>query len=87
MSALEIGAVIGDWYTAGFEGAFGSHDAGRLHEISDLEVGTQAIRLSVDCGRASLAAIDDLLRRLTVLHASLPLPAVHFGRGYPPEAG
>lgn len=87
LSAMAIDAVIGDWYTAGFEGAFGSHDAGRLHEISDLEVGTQAIRLSVDCGRASLAAIDDLLRRLTVLHASLPLQAVHFGRGYPPEAG
>lgn len=84
VAARAIDAVVGDWYTAGFDGAFGSHDAGRLHEISDLEVGPAGVRFSVDCGRAALGAVDDLLRRLTVLHATQPLRCVHLGRGYPP---
>ena len=75
--------VVGDWYRAGFDGAFGSQDAGRLHEISDLEPIPGGVRFSVDCGRAELGAVDDLLRRLTVLHASHPLRCVLLGRGYP----
>ncbi len=77
--------VAGDWYSAGYEGRFGSADAGRFHEISDLEpCGPGAVRFSIDAGRAETAAVHDLLRRLTVLHGQHPLAAVVIGRGYLP---
>lgn len=85
--AAALDPVVGDWYRAGFDGAFGSQDAGRLHEISDLEPIPGGVRFSVDCGRAELGAVDDLLRRLTVLHASHPLRCVLLGRGYPLSEG
>lgn len=80
----DLDAVVGDWYSAGFEGAFGSTLAGRLHEIGDFEPIPEGVRFSVDCGRAELGAVDDLLRRLTVLHGRHTILGVHFGRGYPP---
>ncbi len=80
-----LDGVAGDWYSAGFDGRFGSADAGRFHEISDLELaGLGAARFSIDAGRAEVSAIHDLLRRLTVLHGQHPIAAVLFGRGYLP---
>lgn len=77
--------VIGDWYTAGYNGHFGSQDAGRFHEVSDLEpCGPGAVRVSIDAGRAEVSAVPDLLRRLTVLHGQHPIAAVLIGRGFLP---
>ncbi|NOY26771.1 MAG: hypothetical protein GXP62_12940, partial [Oligoflexia bacterium] len=85
-AATDLDAIIGDWYSGGFDGAFGSQDAGRLHYISDPESLRDAIiSWHVDCGRARMDAIDDLLRRLTVLHDRVPLRAVLIGRGYVPD--
>lgn len=79
--------TIGDWYRDGFDGAFGSTDAGRFHEISDLtRNGPGSVHLTLDCGRAGLGAIEALLRRLAVLHGQHPIAAVLFGRGYLPTA-
>jgi tetratricopeptide (TPR) repeat protein len=79
--------VIGDWYQAGFHGAFGTPERGRLHDISDPETpdqGSGVLTYTVDCGRAELSAIDDLLRRLAVLHERHPMSQVLIGRGFPP---
>lgn len=87
-AAEQLDAAIGAWYRAGFDGAFGSATAGRFHFIGDPEAigGRDAISWNVDCGRASLDAITDLLRRLAVLHERVPLRAVVLGRGYVPAS-
>lgn len=80
-----VDAVIGDWYTAGFSGDFGSHDRGRLHYISDPErFQPDAVAYHVDCGRAELSAIDTLLRRLAVLSSQVQIRHVVIGRGFLP---
>ena len=84
-AAEALDAVIGDWYGAGFNGAFGTADRGRFHYISDPESPRGAIiTWNVDCGRAEERAVDDLFKRLAVLHARVPLRAVVVGRGYVP---
>ena len=77
-------AIVGDWYTAGFNGQFGTRDGHRFHYISDPEAkrNFRAVTYDVDLGRAKIEAIHDLLRRLTVLHEAHPLARVHIGRGY-----
>ena len=85
-AALEqLDATIGDWYTAGFTGEFGSQDRGRFHNISDpIPAGTRGVRYDIDCGRAEARAVDDLLKRLAVLHASHSIRTVMIGRGFVP---
>ena len=80
-----VDPTMGDWYKAGFDGAFGSHDQGRFHSISDPEpLGDHTVRYQLDCGRAESQAIDDLLKRLAVLHATHPIAGVLIGRGFLP---
>jgi len=77
--------TVGDWYTAGFEGTFGTTDRGRFHYISDLQpVQAHTVLFHVDCGRAAHEAIDDLLKRLGVLHSQHPISGVLIGRGFVP---
>lgn len=81
-----LDAVIGDWYSAGFEGAFGTADRGRFHYISDPELQTHdVLSYDVDCGRAELTAVTDLLKRLSVLHDRVGIGGVLLGRGYVPD--
>lgn len=79
-------AQIGDWYARGWDGAFGSKDAGRMHYISDPQPSREgrAVTYHVDMGRASLEAIEDLLRRLHVLHDRHAIKRVLIGRGFLP---
>ena len=78
--------IIGDWYTAGYDGAFGSQLEGRLHTISDPEeLGPGILIYHVDLGRAEMSAIQDILRRFMVLHEQHPIQSVVLGRGYIPE--
>jgi hypothetical protein len=81
-----LDAVIGDWYTAGFDGRFGEPDGQRFHYISDPDPkrGGRGVTYDVDLGRARTEAIDDLLRRLSVLHGDHPIDQVLIGRGYLP---
>jgi tetratricopeptide (TPR) repeat protein len=80
-----VDQTVGDWYTAGFNGEFGSHDRGRFHNISDpMPVGPSGIRYDLDCGRADVTAIDDLLNRLAIVHGSHPIHALMIGRGFAP---
>jgi len=80
-----LDAVIGDWYTAGFEGGFGASDQGRFHYISDPEMPADGVFVwNVDCGRAEPTAVDDLLKRLAVLHERVGLRQVVLGRGFVP---
>ena len=77
--------TIGDWYQAGFDGAFGSHDRGRFHNITDpIPLGPHRVRYDLDCGRSEVSAIDDLLKRLSILHSSHPITGVLIGRGFLP---
>ena len=81
-----VDPTIGDWYRAGFDGEFGSHDQGRFHSISDPEpLGEHTVRYQLDCGRAESEAIDDLLKRLAVLHTTHPIAGVLIGRGFLPS--
>jgi tetratricopeptide (TPR) repeat protein len=81
----KIDSTIGDWYTAGFDGAFGSPDRGRFHSITPpIPVGEKGVRYDLDCGRAEASAVDDLLKRLSVLHSSHPIATVMIGRGFVP---
>ncbi|RME28644.1 MAG: hypothetical protein D6798_01925 [Deltaproteobacteria bacterium] len=85
-AAERLDATIGDWYQAGFHGSFGTADRGRFHFIGDPEApgGGDTIVWNVDCGRAELSAISDLLKRLVVLHERVGLRQVVLGRGYVP---
>jgi hypothetical protein len=76
--------VIGDWYVAGWDGAWGSRDGGRFHYISDPELrrDDRAVVYHVDMGRSSVAAIEDLIRRLEGFHGEHPIAEVILGRGY-----
>jgi len=83
MASLD--GTMGDWYSAGFNGDFGSHDQGRFHSISDpMLSGPATVRYDIDCGRAEAGAVDDLLRRLDVLHSTHSIDAVLVGRGFIP---
>ncbi len=80
-----IDATIGDWYTAGYSGEYGETDRGRFHYISDPErIGPRAVLYHVDCGRAELRSIDELLKRLELLHTPYRIEAVLLGRGFLP---
>jgi len=83
----QVDSTIGDWYTAGFDGAFGSPDRGRFHSITPpMPVGENGVRYDLDCGRAETSAVDDLLKRLSVLHSSHPIAVVMIGRGFVPTS-
>ena len=77
--------TIGDWYTAGYEGEFGSVEQGRFHSISDpLPLGEHGVRYDLDCGRADSRSIEDLIKRLSVLHSTHPIAGLLIGRGFIP---
>ncbi|MDP2312398.1 MAG: tetratricopeptide repeat protein [Pseudomonadota bacterium] len=77
-------AIMGDWYMAGWDGAWGTKDGGRMHYISDPDVRRdgRAVVYHVDMGRAAVAAVEDLLRRLEGLHGTHRIKQVILGRGY-----
>jgi len=81
-----LDAVIGDWYADGYNGKFGTKDGQRFHYVSDPELkrGGRGVTYNIDLGRARTEAIDDLLRRLGVLHGSYPIRRVLLGRGFLP---
>jgi tetratricopeptide (TPR) repeat protein len=84
-AALEaLDGVIGDWYRQGFDGAFGTPDGQRFHYISDPEPrrGGSGVVYHLDGGRARDEAIDALLRRMEVLHATHPVAEIVIGRGH-----
>lgn len=77
--------TIGDWYTAGYEGEFGTVEQGRFHSISDpLPLGEHGVRYDLDCGRADARSIEDLIKRLSVLHSMHPIAGLLIGRGFIP---
>jgi len=78
--------LIGDWYLAGYNGEFGSKDAGRFHYITDPDpLGERAVSYVVDLGRSKYDAIEALMRRLIVLHDRQAIRRVIFGRGGLPD--
>jgi Tfp pilus assembly protein PilF len=75
-----VDGAIGAWYLAGFEGQFGEADRGRFHYVTDPDpVGETGVSYVVDLGRARFDAIEDLLRKLAVVHARTPIARVIFG--------
>lgn len=78
--------LIGSWYLAGYNGDFGTQESGRFHYATDLEsVGDTSIAGTFDLGRAKFDAIEDLLKRLTVLHDKRAIRRVLFGPGRLPD--
>jgi len=81
-----IDELVGGWYLAGYNGDFGTAESGRFHYATDLEdVRDSALAGVFDLGRAKFDAIDDLLKRLTVLHDRFPVKRVLFGQGRLPD--
>ena len=82
-NSLEVlDSYIGDWYEAGFHGAFGIPDKeGMFHEIYAEKVDTHTAAFYVDCGRARFDAVNDLLNRLETMHGQYFIDAVLFGEG------
>ena len=81
-----VDEYIGDWYEAGYNGAFGQTDRGMLHEVTDpMGIDERSVQYYVDCGRAQQKAVKDLLSRLETLHSRHPIESVLFGRGYLPD--
>jgi hypothetical protein len=71
---------VGDWYLAGYNGDFGDDATGRFHYVTDPDItGERSVSYTFDLGRASMDAIQALLRRLTVLNDHHPLKRVVFG--------
>ena len=81
-----VDPVIGRWYQVGFEGRFGSAKAGRFHFVSPPEQrSATGIIYVLDLGRASLEAVEALVRDLEELHAEHPVRRVILGRGHLPQ--
>lgn len=81
-----VDPTIGEWYLAGFNGDFGDADKGRFHYIGPPDtVGDRALAYTVDLGRASYEAVEDLVKRLGKLSATTPVRRVLFGNGYLPD--
>ncbi|MFH1463334.1 MAG: hypothetical protein ABIO70_03005 [Pseudomonadota bacterium] len=77
--------AVGAWYRAGFDGRFGTREAGRFHFVSEPEPRAPAgLVYTLDLGRARIEAIDALLESLTAVHARHPLRRVILGRGHLP---
>ena len=79
--------TMGDWYTAGFDGAFGSTDRGRFHYISaPTPIDEHTVLYHLDCGRAAHQALEALRKRLSVLHSQHPIASMLIGRGFVPQS-
>jgi hypothetical protein len=80
-----VDPLIGEWYRAGYDGAFGTREGGRFHYISDPErVRSCGVLYHVDLGRAEFRAIEDLVARLSSLHDAHRIARVVLGRGHLP---
>lgn len=86
-SSLEIlDSYIGDWYEAGFHGAYGEPGKeGMMHEIYNMErIDQTSVCFYVDMGRSRVEAIEDFLNRLETFHQQYYIDAVLFGEGFLP---
>ena len=84
-SAVElVEPIVAEWYTAGFNGAFGAADSGRFHYISDPEPthDGRGVRFHVDLGRAELRCVDALIDALVPVHSVHGVDKLLFGRGH-----
>jgi hypothetical protein len=82
----QVDDTMGAWYTAGFNGDFGTPTGGRFHFISPpLPHREHGVLYQVDMGRSERAAIDDLLQRLAELHQTHPIRRVLIGRALLPN--
>lgn len=79
----DVDAYIGDWYRDGFLGQFGSEKEGFFHEIGfPQEIDGNSVNYYMDCGRAGVEAIEDLLRRLEVAHSRFGIDTIIIGEGF-----
>ena len=81
----EIDQIVGEWYQAGFHGQFGSQTSGFFHEIGrPMVIDENSVTYYMDCGRADVSAIDNLLSRLEVAHDRFGIDTVIIGEGFLP---
>jgi len=78
-----IDPYIGDWYQDGFFGKFGSETEGFFHEIGyPQEIDGNSVQYYVDCGKAGVEAIENLLRRLEIAHSHFGIDTIIIGEGF-----
>ena len=80
----DVDSFIGDWYQAGFHGEFGLGQQGFFHEITHDVIDNNSVNYYLDCGRAGVQAIEDLLQRLDIAHGQFGIDCVIFGVGFLP---
>lgn len=83
VAEAEVEPILAAWYQAGFDGRFGTKEAGRFHYISDPIVSREGhgVVFNVDLGRASLQSIEHLLGHFDQLHEKVGVVEVLLGRG------
>lgn len=81
----EIDQLVGDWYQDGFHGSFGTNTSHFFHEISPpMVIDDNSVTYYMDCGRAGVEGIDNLLRRLEIAHDRFGIDCVIIGEGFLP---
>jgi tetratricopeptide (TPR) repeat protein len=81
----DVDAYIGDWYQSGYHGAFGQGKHGFFHEIGQPQIiDEKSVNYYMDCGRAGVECIEDLLQRLEIAHNQFGVECVIFGEGFLP---
>lgn len=79
----DVDAYIGDWYRDGFLGKFGSEKEGFFHEIGfPQEIDENSVNYYMDCGRAGVEAIEDLLKHLEIAHSRFGIDTIIIGEGF-----
>lgn len=79
----DIDAIIGEWYQSGFHGQFGTHNSGFFHEIGPpMVIDDNSVTYYMDCGRAGVSAIDNLLHRLEIAHDNIGIDCIIIGEGF-----
>jgi len=81
----EIDQLVGEWYQAGFHGQFGTQTNGFFHEIGrPMVIDDNSVTYYMDCGRAGVEAVDNLLHRLEIAHDRYGIDCVIIGEGFLP---
>lgn len=87
VDAKVVDPFVGDWYTSGYNGVFGSQGKGFFHEVTPPEYcDSKSVVYHVDMGRSEARSIDDLLNRLSILNSQHAIESVIVGQGFLPES-
>ena len=81
---VQIDLLIGEWYQAGFHDSL-APKSGFFHEIGPpMVIDDNSVTYYMDCGRAGVEAVENLLHRLEIAHERFGIDCVIIGEGFLP---